>query len=326
MVNLDPDLVERFYNIVPDEIVNYVAMKEANDLLKKAYSAIGYLDVTVIPQMTPDQETKKVDVRIEIEEGKQYIVHRINFAGNTKTRDSVLRREFFLEEQDRFNGDLLDISVLRVNQLGFFEMIEEKDYEVVKRPNDSEVDVVVKVKERSQQSIGLTGGVSGIYGSFFGVNYQSNNFRGAGQTIDVNVLTGSRTSNFTFSFNEPYLFDSKISSGFSVFSNRYRFDTYTAYFGMISPSENLALYTQKTTGITLRSSYPVWRWSRLGVSYTLSNIGITDIDDLFSDFALGQLVGFTPGGDADDARKGIIRSEISPTFVYNTKNQFLWSH
>ena len=322
VVNLDPDLVEQFYNIVPDEIVNYVAMKEANDALKKAYSAIGYLDVTVIPQMTPDQETKKVDVRIEIEEGKQYIIHRINFSGNTKTRDSVLRREFFLEEQDRFNGDLLDISVLRVNQLGFFEKIEEKDYEVVKRPSEGEVDVVVKVQERSQQSIGLTGGVSGLYGSFFGVNYQSNNFRGAGQTIDVNILTGSRTSNFTFSFNEPYLFDSKVSSGFSVFSNRYRFDTFTAFFGMISPSQNVALYTQKTTGITLRSSYPAWRWTRLGLSYTLSNIGITNIDDLFSDFALGQLVGFTPGGDPDDARKGIIRSEISPSLVYNTKNQY----
>ena len=322
ITNLNPDVVKAYYNVVPGEVVNYVALKESNDALKKAYSAAGYLDVTVIPQMAPDVEAKTVDVKVEVEEGKQYLVHRINFSGNSKTRDKVLRREFFLEEQSRFNGDLLDISILRLNQLGFFERIEEKDYEVVKRPTESEVDVVVKVKERSQQSIGLTGGVSGLYGGFIGVNYQSNNFRGLGQTIGINLLTGSRTANASFSFNEPYFMDSKVSTGFSVFNQRSRFDTFTAFFGLISPSQNIALFTRHNTGFSLSAGYPFWRWTRLGLSYTLSTIKITDIDDTFSDFALNQLVGFTPGGSPDDARSGIIRSEVSPSLRYNTKNQY----
>ncbi|MFQ5928710.1 MAG: outer membrane protein assembly factor BamA [Acidobacteriota bacterium] len=320
--SLDAEQVKKFYNIIPGEVVNYVALKKANDELKKAYSTSGYLDVTVIPQMDPDQEKKTVNINVQVEEGKQYIVNRINFAGNTKTRDKVLRREFFLEEQDRFNGNLLDISVLRLNQLGFFEKVEEKDYEVIKRPNEGEVDILVKVKERSQQSIGLTGGVSGIYGSFFGINYQSNNFRGLGQQIDVNILTGSRTANFMFSFNEPYFMDTKLSTGFSVFNQRFRFDTFTAFFGLISPSQNVQLFTRHSTGFTIRGGYPLWRWTRVGLSYSLSTIKITDIDDLFRDFALNQLVGFTPGGSAEDARKGIIRSEVTPSLVYNTKNQF----
>ena len=316
--NLNSDLVKASYNIVSGDVVDYVALKEANEGLKKAYSTTGYLDVTVIPRVETDPENNTVDITIQVEEGKQYIVHRIMFAGNTKTRDKVLRREFFLEEQAQFNGSLLDVSILRLNQLGFFDPIEEKNYEVIKRPDLGEVDIQITVKERTQQSIGLTGGVSGISGSFFGINYQSNNFRGLGQRIDVSLLAGTRTSNYMFSFTEPYFRDSKMSLGLSVFNQRYRFDTYTAFFGLVSPSENVPLFTRTSTGFTLRTSYPVWRWSRVGVSYTLSNIGISDIDPLFSDFALNQLAGFSPGGGSNDQ---LIRSQITPSFVYNTKNR-----
>ena len=320
--NFEDDLVARFYAIEEGEIVNFTAIKDATEDLKKLYSRFGYLDVEVVPNLDPDEENKTVNVLVSVEEGKQYIVHRIQFAGNTKTRDKVLRREFLLEEQQVFNGDLLEFSVLRVNQLGFFQKIEETDYEVNKKPQESEVEVLVKVKERSMQTIGLTGGVSGISGSFIGVNYQTNNFRGLGQQIDVQMLTGTRSSNYTFSFTEPYFLDSKISLGASVFNQRFRFDTLTAFFGLISPSENIPLFTRISTGFSVSGSYPLWRWTRVGLSYSLQTIKIQDIDDLFVDFALNQLIGFTPGGSAEEAQRGIIRSQVSPSIVYNTKNSF----
>lgn len=320
--NFEEEGVTRLYNIQEGEIANYTAIKDATEDLKKLYSRFGYLDVEVMPNLDPFEDGKTVNVRISVEEGKQYIVHRIQFAGNTKTRDKVLRREFYLEEQQVFNGDSLDYSVLRLNQLGFFEKIEETDYEVNKKPQEAEVEVLVKVKERSMQTIGLTGGVSGISGSFVGVNYQTNNFRGLGQQIDVQLLEGTRTANYTLAFTEPYFLDSKISLGASVFSHRFRFDTFMAFFGLISPSENIPLFTRISTGFQVSGSYPMWRWTRVGLSYTLQTIKIQDIDDLFSDFALNQLVGFTPGGSPEEAQKGIIRSQITPSFIYNTKNAF----
>lgn len=316
--NLDQDLVQQVYNVVPGNIVDYVSLKENNEELKKAYSILGYLDATVIPEVDADPENKTVDIRVQVEEGKQYIVDRIIFAGNTKSRDKVLRREFFLEEQAQFDGGLLDYSILRLNQLGFFDAIEEKDYEVIKRPDLGEVDIQVNVKERTQQSIGLTGGISGISGSFFGINYQSNNFRGLGQRIDIAILTGTRTSNYQLSFTEPYFRDSRMTLGMSVFKQHFRFDTYTAFFGMVSPDENIPLFTRSSLGFTLNSSYPVGRWSRVGIGYGLRNIGISDIDTMFQSFAENQLTGFTPGGSASDK---LVRSEITPTFVYNTKNR-----
>ena len=321
VTSLDQEAVKGSYGIVPGQVVNYTALREASDSLKEIYSTAGYLDMTVIPDMDTDQEKKTVDVTIRVNEGKQYIVHRIDFAGNTKTRDKVMRREFFLEEQQLFNGSLLDFSILRLNQLGFFESIEEKDYEVIKRSTEGEVDILVSVKEKSQQSIGLSGGVSGISGSFFGINYSSNNFRGLGQRIDVALTTGTRTSSYRLSFTEPYFMDSKISMGASVFNQSLRFDTFTAFGGAIPVNENIPLYTQRTTGFSLTGSYPLWRWTRVGLSYSLQTIKIEDIDDSFTDFAVNQLVGFTPGGSVEDARKGIIRSEIKPNVQYNTKNQ-----
>jgi outer membrane protein insertion porin family len=318
----DPELVKTGYNIIPGEVINYVALKESNEELKKLYSTNGYLDMTVIPSMNPDVESRTVDVKIIIDEGKQYIVNRIDFAGNTKTRDKVMRREFFLEEQQLFNGTLLDFSILRLNQLGFFEPIEEKDYEVIKKPSEGEVDIVVSVDEKSQQSIGLSGGVSGLSGSFFGINYSSNNFRGMGQRIDVQITTGTRTSQFMFQFTEPYFLDTRWSLGASIFNTRERFDTFTAFFGLVAESDNIELFSRGTTGITLSTSYPMWRFAKIGMSYSLQTIRISDVDEVFEDFAVNQLVGFTPGGSPDAAKSGIIRSEVTPSFVYNTKNQF----
>ncbi len=320
--NFNPEFIKAVYNIEPGEVVNFTKLKEATDNIKELYSALGFLDMEAFPEMDHDTQARTVDISVNITEGNRYTVNRINFAGNTKTRDKVLRREFVLEEQEEFNGQLLDISIRRINQLGFFEIIEDKDYEVIKKPQESEVDILLRVKERSQQSIGLTGGVSGISGSFFGINYQSNNFRGMGERIDVQLLTGTRTANYMFSYTMPYFLDTRTSVSLSVFNQRFRFDTFTAFFGLISPDQNIALFTRKTTGFTVGASQPAGRWKRVGLRYSLQNISISDVAELFEDFAFNQLIGFTPGGSIEDARRGIIRSEVTPSFIYNSKNAF----
>jgi outer membrane protein insertion porin family len=305
-------------------VVNFKLIKDTLENLKKIYGNAGYINWQYIPDQRFDQQNKTMDLTFKFDPGKLFIVNRIQFTGNTKTRDKVIRREFILEEGKVFSTAALDLSVLRVNQLGFFDKIEEKDYEVKPDDRSGKVDVSLKLKEKSQQSIGLTGGVSGISGSFLGLNYVTNNFMGRGESLEFSVTGGTRTTDIIVSFTEPYLMDTRWTMGLSVFNQRFRYDTYTL-FGMYgtsggSPQE---LFTQRTTGTTLTLNRPLglsfWRF---GGSYTYQKIGIGRIAPGFEPYALGNIVGFAPNNDPNAALKGIIRSEVTPMLSYNTTNNY----
>jgi outer membrane protein insertion porin family len=208
--------------------------------------------------------------------------------------------------------------------LGYFDKIEEKDYTVTPDQKTTSVDVTVKVKEKSQQSIGLTGGVSGISGSFIGVNYQTNNFMGRGENLQLSATTGTRQTDFVLSFTEPYFLNTRWNMGLSLFNNRNRFDTYSV-FGYTNSvtGQPTQLFTQRTTGATLTVSRMLGRsWWRVGGSYTYQKIGIADIATGFEAYAIGQFTGFAPGGNANAALNGLIRSEISPMLMRDSTNAF----
>ncbi len=318
------EAMSRIFGLQKGDVVNFKRIKDGLDDIKKLYGNYGYIDWSYLPDQKFDQDTKVMDLTFDLQTGKQFIVDRINFEGNTKTRDKVLRREFVLEEGKVFSSQALDMSVLRLNQLGFFDKIEEKDYEVKPEEKTGLVDVTVKVKEKSQQSIGLTGGVSGIAGSFIGVNYVTNNFLGRGETLEFNVTAGTRESDFVVSFTEPYFLDTRWNLGLSVFNQRYRFDTYTTFglAGYLS-GEPIELFTRRTTGITLSGSRPLGlSFWRIGASYSYQNISVGSILPGFENYALGQLIYFAPGGDVTKALSGVIRSELTPTISYNSTNSF----
>lgn len=318
------EVMERAIGVKKGDIFNYKKVQDAIEQIKKLYGNLGYINWASIPNVDFDEKNKTINLTLTFVEDKQFFVNRITFSGNTKTRDKVIRREFVLEERNVFSSYLLDTSVQRLNQLGFFDRIEEKDYEV--KPNDKTklVDVSVKLKEKSQQSIGLTGGVSGISGSFLGLNYVTNNFLGKGESLEFSVTGGTRTTDFVVSFTEPYFMDTRTTLGISVFNQRFRFDTFTIFgftdFVTGRPSE---LFTRRTTGATVTASRPLGRsWWRLGASYSYQKIGIGRIAPGYETFALGQLLGFAPGGDEKAALKGIIRSEFTPMLSYNTTNHY----
>ena len=96
-------------------------------------------------------------------------MRRIDFTGNTTTRDKVIRRQILIDEGDVYNSTLWDASILRLNQLGYFEALKENEsYELKRNPGTNTVDIILKVKERGKNSISLNGGVSGIAGTFIG--------------------------------------------------------------------------------------------------------------------------------------------------------------
>ncbi|MES1261439.1 MAG: outer membrane protein assembly factor BamA, partial [Acidobacteriota bacterium] len=124
--------------------------------LTKVYSQFGYIDYVGEPQIDVVPQSNKIDLTINVDEGKQFFVRRIEFTGNTTTRDKVIRRELLIDEGDVYNSTLWDASILRLNQLGYFETLKENEaFSLNRNPGTNTVDINLKVKERGKNSISL---------------------------------------------------------------------------------------------------------------------------------------------------------------------------
>ena len=254
---------------------NATAVSKGLENLKKAYGQLGYINFGAIPKLTYDDQKKTASLTIDIDEGKQFTVSRIEFQGNTITRDKVIRRELLLEEGQVYNSQLWEYSLLRLNQLEYFDQLRvEQDSEAHQNPEAGTVDLLLKVKEKGKNSIGLNGGVSGLSGAFLGVNYQTNNFLGLGETLSLQGNLGNVSRQFLFGFTQPYIRNRPINVGFQIFNNKQDFNAAKNYQATTGQSVNLSAaqqsltqnYNQASTGLNFSISYPLKRHSfqRLG--------------------------------------------------------------
>lgn len=325
---LNDDQVRLVMNMVPGEIYNETKLRDGFEVLRDLYGREGYINFTPTPQTEIDEQGRLVNVTVQIDEDRQFFVNRINFRGNTTTRDKVIRREIMLQEGQPFSSQLWDVSLLRLNQLGYFEEITEEDAEIRPSPTDPEVDITLTVQERGKNTIGFTGGVSGIGGSFLGVDYSTNNFLGFGETLAVSLQGGSQVSNMVFSFSEPYLLDRPISAGFSIFRSEYKFDEARDYYGIRPEDANELGFTNRTSfeqarrGFNVFLSHPFKVFGRLGLTFQLENSSTSALNPATTAFfernrqyERSQFVE-TGGSFNDDFRA---RSLI-PSFTWSTLN------
>jgi outer membrane protein insertion porin family len=311
--------------------------------LKKLYGNNGFIQYTAEPEPTykdnPANPSEGIaDYTITIDEGKQFTLRRLEFTGNTFTRDNVLRREFVLNEGDIYNQSYVEYSVLRLNQLGYFDPVD-KERDVDFRQNEEEglVDVNVKVVERGRQQISFNGGLSGIGGSFFGLDYSTNNLLGRGESLSLNFAAGNRQQSFVFSFTEPQIRNRPISAGFSVFVQSLKFFGEGTFLSqnaealqglsgsqldfLNTSDENL--FTQRTVGLSLFATAPLSEFykkrpftlsTRVGLSYSLSQTSVK-----------------TPEVNADPNNQlnaipviydqpNILTSRITPSVVYDSRD------
>src|SRR5215510_6790035 len=189
--------------------------------VKDLYGTQGYIqaDVNFSPKFSDKTpEEGDVEITLEVEEGRQFTLRRLEFIGNSNTRDVVMRREVLLNEGDAYDKRLWDLSLLRLNQLGLFEEIKEKDAITRTNDRDQTVDIDLQVKERGRQQLTLNGGVSGYAGSFIGIGYSTNNLLGYGQTLSFNFSGGNRQIYGSLGYTAPYLFGRPISFGIQLFA------------------------------------------------------------------------------------------------------------
>ncbi len=311
------------------EIFSREKVAKGLENLRKAYGEAGYINFTSVPDTKFDDEKKIVNLEIDVDEGKQFYVRRIEFQGNTTTRDKVIRREIALEEGQIYNSRYWELSLMRLNQLGYFEQLKPEDQNTTERHLDEKagtVDLTLKVHEKGKNSIGLQGGVSGLAGAFVGINYATNNFLGLGETLSVQASLGARQRDLVFGFTEPYLFDRPIQAGFNVYTRKTNYDQARQYAiatgqNLNLPSvylQNLQNYSQSSTGLTGSLSYPLRKghsFKRVGISYSFDRSSLVAVSNasklLFENLNFSGITG-------PNALNGIITSKITPSFTMNT--------
>lgn len=313
--------------------------------IKDLYGTQGYIqaEVAFVPKFTDKTDAEgEVEVTLEVDEGRQFTMRRLEFIGNTNTRDVVLRREVLINEGDPYNKRYWDISILKLNQLGLFEEVKEKDAITRTNDRDQTVDIDLQVKEKGRQQISVNGGVSGFAGSFFGIQYDTNNLLGYGESLSIALSGGNRQLSASFGFTEPYFLGKPISAGFQLFAQRYQFigsgfnfnnatDILAASFFGLSSINADTLFTQETVGGTVSVSAPAAIFantflgrkvrnfaglSRLGLSYTLTSTRTVDP-------AVNR-----DGDPKNDipvtfAQPPVITSRIVPSLFYNSTNASL---
>jgi outer membrane protein insertion porin family len=302
------EVIKTFFKLQPGEVYDESKITKGLESLRELYGARGYVQFTGFPIKKPQPDSDVVDVTINLNEDKQYFVNRIEFKGNTTPRDKVIRREMWLNEQDVMNMELLKMSIRRINQLGYFQPIEEPEIQPV--PNEeNKLDITLRLAEQNRNQFTFGGGVSGLEGAFINLAFSTTNFLGRGETASFALQTGSRTQNFQIAITDPYFLDLPITAGFDLFKRTLK----------------LPQFTRKDTGGSLIWGIPVKRFSRLFLNYNYSVIETSEPDP---DLVLTPYDYFYNPTYFDPRFYGIqgnfTQSKISPSFVHNTTDNPLF--
>ena len=331
--------LRKLFAIKDGDIFNRQKIAKGIENLKSAYGSQGFINFTSIPQPSFDEQKKIVNFEIDIDEGKQFSVRRIEFQGNTTTRDKVIRRELVLEEGQLYNEQLWKLSLQRLNQLGFFDDLKPEDPTTTDRHLDEKngtVDLTLKLKERGKNQIGLSGGVSGLAGSFIGLSYSTNNFLGLGETLSVQANLGSLERSILFGFTEPYFLDRPLTAGFTVYGNKISFDQarqaalITGQVLNVSQAQlqSLQNYTQNSKGFTVTASYPLPA-RRFGYGKRVAATYSYDVSSLVAlTTASKNLFNFLAfsGISGPNALNGIVTSKIFLDYEKNGLDRGLYPH
>jgi outer membrane protein insertion porin family len=271
---------------------------------RELYGTGGYYEFTAYPDLKPRDGAAPpiVDVTLRVTEGQQYFVNRLEFSGNTQTRDQVIRRELALVEGGVFNTEALKYSIKRLNQLGYFKPLDEHAISVERVAGENnKLDVTIKVEEQNRNQLNFGAGVSQYEGVFASFSYTTSNFIGRGETATIGIQTGTRTNSYQLAFTEPFLFGRPITAGTNLFSRKID-------YALLGTGTD---YSEVRSGFNITTGVPVRRFTRAFVTYGYELVDTAMTDDFEKALNTGGSPFFLDEGS-------FVESSITPSIVHNT--------
>ncbi|WP_299584386.1 outer membrane protein assembly factor BamA [uncultured Microbulbifer sp.] len=254
--------IKRLLLVREGQTFSQIRMTTTSDYITKRLGNEGYTfaEVNGIPEA--NKEEKTVKITFFINPGKRAYVRRINFRGNTRTSDEVLRREMRQMESASASSARIEQSKVRLERLGYFKGVEVETSEV---PGTSDqIDVEYNVEEQPSGSIGGTIGWAQSSGLVLGGNIQENNWLGTGKSVGIGVNVSTYQTALNFSYLDPYFTPDGVSRGFNVF---YRENDYSEV--------NLSDYNTTSYGGGVSFGYPMSEISRVGLNINFSHLELS---------------------------------------------------
>lgn len=228
----------------PEQVFSRKVITTTEEILSRRLGNEGYTFANVTGVPTPDHENKTVALTFFVDPGRRAYVRRINFSGNTKTEDEVLRREMRQMEGASANTQQIEQSKVRLERLGFFK---EVSVETPPVPGTSDqIDVNYSVEEQPSGSITASVGYSQSDGLLLGGSISQNNFLGTGNRVSIGLNKSDVSQLYNFSFTDPYYTVDGVSRGFSLYQRSYDYS-----------DTEISNYAADTWGGDVRFGYPI---------------------------------------------------------------------
>lgn len=245
------------------EVFSRSKMRDGVVNINDLYADYGYAYANVTPLTRTDDETLMIDVMLDIEQGPQVYVERINITGNTKTRDKVIRREIKMTEGELYSASNLKRSKARINNLGYFEAV---DISTSQGSDETKMNVDVKVQERPTGTFSVGAGYSSVDGFVGQGSLTQENFLGRGWRLNLAASVGGESSTYQIGVTDPYFMDTRWTVGVELYQTEREWTD----------------FSRRADGFAIKAGHPVGEYSRLLGTYRLENKEIYDVSPFAS--------------------------------------------
>ena len=300
----------RLITLKPDDVFSRQAIIDTNKKISTFLVNQGYAfaKVTIIPIV--DDQRHLVYINFNIVPGERVYVRRIDFLGNQRTDQEVLRREMRQYEGSIYSLSKIEKSKRRLELLGYLSDVTYTSQPV---PNSSDqVDLYYHVKEVPAGQASIQGGYSDIYGFLYGANISEPNFMGTGKYVSIGFQSSQYQKNYSISYNNPYYTTCGLQRGFSIYYSRIKPDI----------KFNLASYLEDGYGANVNYNYPISERNSIMFGYGLDHITINHVDIANAAPSVLAFLGTTNGAQNVNANYNQVK--LTAGWVYNGLDQAIF--
>ncbi len=269
----------------PGDYFNRAALMDDLQKIRSLYRDHGFANVEANPETRLDAETHEVDVIVPVVRGPLVHFERIEFRGNSKTRDKVLRRELEIAEGETFSESKLESSRKRVTALGYFERV---DVSTEQGSAPDKMNVYMEVGERPTGTFQIGAGFSSIENFIATAQIQQANLFGGGQSLALQAQVSGLRQLVNLRFFEPYFLDSKFNASIELYDQLFRYTDFsqgrlgsslTLGYPLIAPRLYASLtYIGEEVSVLTQTTSPFF-----GTSTALSVFRRLPLANLFND-------------------------------------------